>query len=144
VTVALVSALLLVTSAAGSARFVRVRVDEANLRTRPTTASDVLRLTHENEPLRVVGARGEWLRVVDYRGRAGWIAAGLTDGGRAAIVRRPLVNVRSGPGTRHDVVFAAERGVSFRVLDATGDWLAVRHEDGDRGWIHESLVWGRW
>jgi SH3-like domain-containing protein len=31
--------------------------------------------------------------------------------------------------------------VPFKVLDRKGEWLHVEHADGDRGWIHSSLVW---
>jgi SH3-like domain-containing protein len=136
------AAVLAAPGLAAGDRFVRVRVDAANLRGGPGGGAKPLRLAYENEPLRVVDWRGPWLRVRDHRGRTGWIAARLTDGLPAVVVERPTVNVRSGPGTEHAVVFTAEQGVCFRVLDEAGDWLAVQHEDGDQGWLHESLVWG--
>jgi len=27
------------------------------------------------------------------------------------------------------------------VLTRKGNWIQVRHADGDKGWIHKSLVW---
>jgi len=52
------------------------------------------------------------------------------------------VNVRSGPGTNHDIVGKAEYGVVFETLERRGGWVKVRHEDGLTGWILRSLLWG--
>jgi SH3-like domain-containing protein len=38
-------------------------------------------------------------------------------------------------------VFQAEKGVPFKVLQRKGKWLQIRHADGDKGWIHQKLVW---
>lgn len=130
--------------AAESALFVRVKVDTANLREGPGVASRRLREARVNEPFRVVGRTGAWLKVADFERHEGWIHGSLTDREPAAVVTARQVNVRSGPGTRHPVVFTAERGVNFRVLDEEGRWVFVEHEDGDRGWVHGSLVWGKW
>jgi SH3-like domain-containing protein len=32
-------------------------------------------------------------------------------------------------------------GVPFRVLERKGEWLHVEHADGEKGWIHQSLIW---
>jgi SH3-like domain-containing protein len=122
-------------------RFVRVRVDVANLRARPSRQAELVRQAYENEPLRVVGGQGEWLEVRDASDGSAWINAGLIDGRSAVVVVRDVVNVREAPGTGSPVVFTAERGVNLLVLDRSGRWLRVRHEVGE-GWIHDSLVWG--
>lgn len=122
-------------------RFVRVKVDVASVRARPSTAAQLLRYAYENEPLRVVGRQGEWLEVRDFADGAGWIYAPLTDGQSAAVVVRDVVNVRERPGTGHPIAFTAERAVNLRVLGRSGRWLHVRHEVAE-GWIHDSLVWG--
>jgi SH3-like domain-containing protein len=126
---------------ARAARFVRVKVEVANLRVKPSRRSELVRRAYENEPLRVVGGRDDWLHVRDLSGETAWISAGLTDGRPAAVVVRDLVNVRQQPGTGHPVVFTAERGVNLLVLDRSGRWLRVRHDVGE-GWLHDSLVWG--
>lgn len=123
--------------------YVRVRVEAAHLREGPGTGFAPVAWAVENEPLRVLERRGAWLRTRTFRGREGWIARRLTDEG-AAVVVTARVNVRTGPGTHYPVVFTAEQGVAFRVLRVEGDWVKVEHADGDRGWLHRSLVWGRW
>lgn len=126
---------------AGAERFVRVKVDTANLRMGPSLSAEPVRYAYENEPLQVVVRQGEWLQVRDFEGDSAWIYGPLTDGRPAVVVTRPLINVRARPGTDHPVVFTAERAVNLLVLDRTGRWLHVRHEVG-HGWVHDSLVWG--
>ena len=122
-------------------RFVRVKVDVANLRTQPSGTAELLRHAYENEPLRVVGEQGQWIQVRDYADESAWIYGSLIDGRPAVVVVRDLVNVRQQPGTGHPVVFTAERGVNLLLLERSGRWLHVRHEVGE-GWLHDSLVWG--
>jgi SH3-like domain-containing protein len=126
---------------AGPQRFVRVKVDVANLRAQPSPAAKQTRYAYENEPLQVVSQQGRWLEVRDAAGDAAWIFASLTDGRPAVVVVRDVVNVRERPGTGHPIAFTAERGVNLRVLERDGRWLHVQHDVGE-GWVHDSLVWG--
>jgi SH3-like domain-containing protein len=126
---------------ARAARFVRVKVDVANLRAEPSRRAALVRRAYANEPLLVVGGRADWLQVHDFAGESAWIDAGLTDGRPAVVVVRDLVNVRREPGTGSPVAFTAERGVSLLVRGRSGRWLRVRHDVGE-GWVHDSLVWG--
>jgi SH3-like domain-containing protein len=122
-------------------RFVRVKVDVANLRAQPVGTAKLVRHAYENEPLRVVGAQGQWIQVRDFTDESAWIHGALIDGRPAVVVVRDLVNVRQQPGTGHPVVFTAEQGVNLLLLERSGRWLHVRHEVGE-GWLHDSLVWG--
>jgi SH3-like domain-containing protein len=122
-------------------RFVRVRVETANLREGPSVEADFVRYAHESEPLLVVDRQEGWLKVRDADRQVAWIHEPLTDHRPAVVVTRDLVNVRTHPGTDHPIAFTAERGVNLLVLDRQGPWLHVEHDVG-RGWVHSSLVWG--
>jgi SH3-like domain-containing protein len=126
---------------AASDGFVRVTVDTANLRSSPSLDAEAVRYAFENEPFRVVGRQGQWIRVRDFEGQSAWIYGPLTDGRPAVVVTRGVANVRAEPGTSHPIVFTAERAVNLLVLGRTGRWVRVRHEVGE-GWVHDSLVWG--
>lgn len=135
---------LVATAAAAEPDYVRIKVDTANVREGPGTKFELATQAFQNEPLQVVNRKGRWLNARTFEGTEGWVYAPLTDDQPAAIVKGKWVNVRSGPGTNHQVLFTAERGVSFRVLEEEAKWLKVEHADGDQGWIHKSLVWGNW
>ncbi|MFQ5520923.1 MAG: SH3 domain-containing protein [Candidatus Methylomirabilia bacterium] len=132
-------------AAVHAATFVRVKVERANVREGPGKQFKRVWQAYKNDPLRVVGRDGQWLEVEEFEGYKGWIYAPLTDAKPAVIVKgvRETANIRQGPGRDHPVVFRADRGVSFQLLEKKGEWLQIQHADGDRGWIHESLVWPR-
>jgi len=50
------------------------------------------------------------------------------------------VNMRSGPGTRHDAVWALARGYPLVVTGRQGKWLKVRDFEDDQGWVYRSLT----
>ncbi|MBI3030243.1 MAG: SH3 domain-containing protein [Candidatus Rokubacteria bacterium] len=139
---AVVTAAMLAATTAGADRFVRVKVDTANIREGPGTGYALLWQVAENFPLRVISQGKKWLKTEDFLGADGWIYAPLTDTQPAVVVEADVANVRSGPGTNHPVRFTAEWGASFRLLGRKGKWAQVEHADGSRGWIHEKLLWG--
>ncbi|MGD8470221.1 MAG: SH3 domain-containing protein, partial [Desulfobacteraceae bacterium] len=57
------------------------------------------------------------------------------------ITNNDACNIRSGPGTSHKILFTVEKGIPFKVLKRQGSWIHIEHADGDKGWIHKSLVW---
>ncbi len=118
-----------------------VNVSMANIRSGPGTKYKVLWKVERNHPIEVIKKRGEWYYFRDFEGDKGWIHSGLVSKAESVIVKKTRCHVRSGPGTNFDIVFDVEKGVPLKVLKHKGDWIKVRHEDGDEGWIHGSLVW---
>ncbi|MBI4776635.1 MAG: SH3 domain-containing protein [Deltaproteobacteria bacterium] len=51
-------------------------------------------------------------------------------------------NTRSGPGTQYGIVQIVYRGTELSIEGATGDWYLVALPDGQRSWVHNSLVSG--
>lgn len=46
---------------------------------------------------------------------------------RAAVVEAEKLNVRTGPGTHHDVLITLYKGMDLEIVDTTfGDWVGVR------------------
>ncbi|NIO11113.1 MAG: SH3 domain-containing protein [Deltaproteobacteria bacterium] len=125
-----------------AAEMVRVKVKIANIRSGPGKKFDKVGKVPENYPYRVLGRRGKWLKVRDFEGFEDWIYAPLTDRNPAAAVKVPKANVRQGPGTNHPIILTADKGVAFRVLTKQGDWVKVRTDEGDEGWVSRSLLWG--
>lgn len=50
------------------------------------------------------------------------------------------VNMRSGPGTRHEAVWALARGYPLAVTGRQGKWLKVKDFENDQGWVYRSLT----
>lgn len=128
-------------SAAMAAERMAVKSDVANVRAEPGTKGDILWKMERYYPVIVIEKKGPWYRFKDLDGHQGWIHNSLLDLTRTVVVRVRLANIRNGPGTRHDVVFDAEKGTPFKVLQKKSGWVQVQHSDGDKGWVFKSLVW---
>lgn len=119
-----------------------VSVEKANIRSGPGTKHEILWSVGKYYPVETLRKSGNWYRIRDFEGDEGWVFHSLIKQISTLIVKAPLVNVRQGPGTKSQVLFQAEKGVSFKRLGKKGDWFKVQHADGDVGWVHKTLVWG--
>ena len=55
-------------------------------------------------------------------------------------VSSETANIRSGPGTNHDILWKVEKYHPIFILNKTKAWYHFRDFEADEGWIHESLV----
>ena len=133
--------LLMFTGTVWAAERVAVKGEVANVRAKPSTQSDTLWQVEKYHPLLVIKKKGAWYRFKDFEGDEGWIHKSLVNKEKTVIVRVRRANIRSGPGTEHNLVFDANKGTPFKVLQKKGRWLKIQHADGDVGWIFSSLTW---
>ena len=138
---------ILLFSSAAAAKMVSIAGDKVNLRTGPGKKYPVSWELGKGFPLRVIGSQGNWLKVSDFEGDVGWIYKKLSSKKPHLIVKtnkktRARINIRSGPGTKYEIVGKAEYGVVFETLKRGDGWVKVRHETGLTGWVKRSLLWG--
>lgn len=55
-------------------------------------------------------------------------------------VDRPEINLRSGAGTGHEILWVISRGYPLIVIGRQGKWLKVRDFENDEGWVYRSLT----
>lgn len=137
--------LMVVAAAAGTAAaqpMVSVKGSVLNMRDGPGTHTQVLWELKRGYPLQVVERRGRWLKVQDFEKDQGWVAASLTGRQPHHIVKAPVANVRSGPGTRFRVVGKAEYGELLKTQEKRAGWVKVKRETGASGWVARQLLWG--
>jgi SH3-like domain-containing protein len=133
--------LLVFCSSAAFAQRMTVIANVANIRSGPGQKYEILWQVEKFHPVLVINKTGKWYRFRDFEGDEGWIHAALVGDIPAVITKGEKCNVRSGPGTGYKVLFAVEKGIPFTVLQRKEKWVYVRHADGDKGWIHDSLLW---
>ncbi|RLC28224.1 MAG: hypothetical protein DRH32_09400 [Deltaproteobacteria bacterium] len=133
--------LIIVTSGSAWAGRMAVDVPIANIRSGPGTKYDIIWKVEKYHPFMVIKKSGSWYRIKDFEQDEGWIHKSLVSDIRTVITRKNKCNVRSGPATSYDILFTVEKGVPFKVLERRNNWIHVQHADGDRGWIHKSLIW---
>lgn len=124
------------------AKMVAVAGDWINMRSGPGRFYPVLWQLDRGHPLKVLDKQRTWLRVEDYEGDKGWVAARLTSQTPHMIVRAKIVNIRSKPSTSAPIIAKAKKGTVFRTLHHQGNWVKVQHHQGIVGWIAKHLLWG--
>ena len=50
------------------------------------------------------------------------------------------INMRSGPGLEHAVVWKLDAGFPVEILATKGEWLQVRDFEGSSGWVHKKNI----
>ncbi len=134
---------LFITLSSGVAMAERLAVSAsvANIRSGPGTEYDIIWKVGKYHPIQIIKKSGTWYRFRDFEQDEGWIHKSLVSKIRTVITKKKKSNIRSGPGTRHKIVFTVEKGIPFRIIKRKGSWIFIEHADGDKGWIYEALVW---
>jgi SH3-like domain-containing protein len=55
-------------------------------------------------------------------------------------VIKPVANIRSGPGTNYDILWKVEKYYPIFVIEKKDPWYHFKDFEGDKGWVHKSLV----
>ncbi len=137
----IITILIVASSSVALAERMAVKSQIANIRSGPGTTYDVLWKVEKFYPIFVLKKTGKWYNFRDFEGDKGWIHKSLVGKISSVITTKDKCNIRSGPGTGYEIVFTAERGIPFKIIKRKGNWIYVRHTDGDKGWIYKSLVW---
>jgi len=82
-----------------------------------------------------------WYHFRDFEEDEGWIHESLVNKTPTVITNSATANIRSGPGTKNKILFTVDKGIPFKILKRKGKWIHIQHADGDKGWIHKTLVW---
>ena len=65
--------------------------------------------------------------------------AGAAMAERLAIVAS-VANIRSGPGSKYDVLWKVEKYYPIFVIEKKESWYQFKDFEDDKGWVHKSLV----
>ncbi|WP_267928616.1 SH3 domain-containing protein [Desulfolithobacter dissulfuricans] len=126
----------------GSIRMVSIAKNSVNMRSGPGTQCKVLWELDKGYPLQVLRTKGNWYKVRDFEGDTGWVYRPLTSRKSYVVVKKNIINIRSGPGLRNPIIAKAHRGVVLRTIASVKGWVKVRHGRGVTGWVARRLVWG--
>ncbi len=138
---AILAGLMLISPAAYGAERMAVSATDANIRSGPGPNQDVLWKVEKYYPIEVIETSGAWMRFKDYEGDTGWIHKSLVDKTPTVVTKQNGCQLRAGPGSEQPVLIKIDKGIPFKALKRDGRWIHVEHADGDKGWLHDSLVW---
>lgn len=133
--------LLLGWASVAAAERMTVITSVANIRSGPGTEYGIIWKVQKYHPLMIKDKSGAWYFFSDFEGDEGWIHKSLLSDIPAVITKAEKCNIRSGPGIQYDILFTVGKGIPFKVLEKKQNWVHIEHADGDKGWIHVSLVW---
>ena len=128
---------VIVFAGAASAERLAVSAPVANIRSGPGTNHNVLWKVEQYFPILVIQKSGEWYRFQDFEGDKGWVHQSLVGKIQAVITRNDNCNIRSGPGTNHNILFAVEKGIPFKKRDLE---LSFHFAEG-RGYAQGKWSW---
>ena len=139
--------ILMLSASVARAEMVSISSIKVNMRSGPGTEHDVLWELGRGYPLQVIDRAGNWLKVTDFENDIGWVYRKLTTRSPHLIVKvfkdkKRKINIRTGPGTSYKIVGQAYYGVVFKTLERGQGWVKVQHENGLKGWVQRSLLWG--
>lgn len=134
--------ILLLVATAVSAEMLTIAGRKVNMRSGPGTRYPVLWELGAGFPVKRLERKGNWYRVQDFEGDTGWVYKKLTNKTPSVIVKRKIVNIRKGPGTKNPIVGKAEYGTVFKRLKQSKGWVKVKFPKKGAGWIKGNLLWG--
>lgn len=113
----------------------------ANIRSGPGKKFDKIWQVEQYHPFTVVEKKGDWYKIKDFENDVAWVHKSLLGKIEGVITIKDKCNIRSRPDTKSQILFKVEKGVPFKVLERKGNWIKIKHADGDVGWIYKTLVW---
>ena len=133
--------MMVVAGPVAAAERMAVKSAVANLRSGPGSKYEVLWQVEKFHPVLVIEKKKDWYKIKDFEGDMAWIHSSLLGNINGVITTKTKCNVRSSPDKTGKILFTVERGVPFKVLKRSGNWIRIEHADGEIGWIYNSLVW---
>ena len=55
-------------------------------------------------------------------------------------VTAPIANIRSGPGSKYDILWKVEKYYPILVIEKKGEWYHFKDFEDDKGWVYKKLV----
>ena len=51
-----------------------------------------------------------------------------------------IANIRSGPGSKYDILWKVEKYYPILVIEKKGEWYHFKDFEDDKGWVYQKLV----
>ncbi len=68
------------------------------------------------------------------------IIQGTAMAGERMVVKAGIANLRSGPGTKYEVLWQVEKYHPLLIVKKKGNWYNIKDFEGDMAWVHKSLL----
>ena len=89
----------------------------------------------------IFGEYENWRRVRDFEGLGGWVHYTLLSGIRFVLVKNELLEMRLLPSMDAQVIAKIPQHNIATLDKCTDDWCRIT-DDGYKGWVPKSGIWG--
>ena len=135
--------LLLVSPAVVAGEFRSIGDSAVVMYDAPSVKANKLFVASRFYPVEVIVQVDNWTKVRDVAGDLAWVQKQDLSDMRTVVVTAALADVRQTPDDGAPLVFQARQGVALEVVELdAGDWVKVRHSDGQTGFVRANQVWG--
>mgnify|MGYP006229223737 FL=1 len=123
-------------------RYVSLKVNEANARRGPSLSHKIDWIyKRQHMPLEIYAEYENWRRVRDFEGLGGWVHYTLLCGNRHVLIKNELLEMRLLPSNDAQVIAKVPQHNIATLDKCTKDWCRIV-DDGYKGWVHKSGIWG--
>ena len=124
-------------------RFVALKVDEARMRSQPSTDHAILFIyLREGLPMKVLEERGDWRRVVDHEGVKGWMKNTILTNDRTFRIIAPISDMHLRADLQSPVLAELQEGVIGNISLCRDDgWCRISVQQV-AGWVRSEDLWG--
>lgn len=134
---------LLASFASSSAEFRSIAETGTVLYDAPSARSGRLFVASRFMPVEVVVSIEGWTKVRDQAGDLAWVEKKALSELRTVVVTTTAADCRQAPDGQSAIVFQAGRGVALELIEmGPGEWVRVRHSDGQSGFVRVTQLWG--
>lgn len=122
--------------------FRSVKAPGAVLYDGPSRSARKLHILSAGYPVEIVVSVEGWHKVRDATGTLAWVAVEQLSDERRVMIQVPRAAVRQAPEESAPILYEAEQGVLFRILETVPGWIRVEHRDGSTGFLRSAHAWG--
>ena len=112
----------------------------------PSVKAKKLSILSTFTPLELLARTDRWIKVRDAAGELGWVETSVLTERRLVTITAPIAQIRVAAGSTEAIAFEAERSVVLELVALPAPqqeaWVAVRHRDGNTGFVLRSQVFG--
>jgi len=130
-------------SAADEAEFLSISTNSTIMYDAPSLKAEKLFIVNAYFPVQVLVKVEGWTKVKDSSDTIAWVENKFLTERRYIIVTAPLANIHQAADIHSPILFQIQKDVVIEWLDSnTADWVQVRLQNGQMGYIRSNQVWG--
>ncbi|HLR41310.1 MAG TPA: N-acetylmuramoyl-L-alanine amidase [Virgibacillus sp.] len=128
-----------------SAKQVIINTDKLNVRDGPGTEHKKIDQLHTGDIYQVIQTGIDWTEI-QLEASSGWVKTeyitikeDININEKTITIQHDNTQLRDGPSTDHDIIYFADKGAVFNIVDVHSDWYKVTSKD-TTGFVLKELV----